>query len=155
MKNPCGKDLECHGALCSVSTEITQMLGRIKNLSPKNTLLVFPGAAPSRGLFANSSCYFSCWQLWESFYFRGRANSPVSRSFWLPRAHLLPAKTQLKQHCCQTECLQPQRPGLRLKPRSKAYLFSFSSESISIKNWTSEQWSSSLTWKIKWMDGKR
>lgn len=70
MENPCGKHLECCGALCSLSPELTQLMGRNKNLSPKNTLSAFPGAAPRRGLLACSCCSFSHWQLWESFYFR-------------------------------------------------------------------------------------
>lgn len=64
-------------------------MGRIKNLSPKNTLSAFPGSAPSRGLLANWFCYFSCWQLWERFYFSRRANMWISWSFCLPRAVLL------------------------------------------------------------------
>lgn len=69
MENPCGKDLECCGALFSLSPEITHLMGRNKNLSPKNTLSAFPGAAPGRSLLASSCCSFSCWQLSESFYF--------------------------------------------------------------------------------------
>lgn len=63
VEDPGGSNSVYGGALCSVSPGITQMMGRIKNLSPKNALSAFPGAAPSRGLFANSPCYFSCWQL--------------------------------------------------------------------------------------------
>lgn len=59
VEGPCGKNSVCvwggeGGDLGSVSPEIAQMMGGIKNISPKNTLSMFPGAAPTRALVASS-----------------------------------------------------------------------------------------------------
>ena len=97
---------------------------------------------------------FSCWQLWERFYFRGRVNSPVSQSLQLPRACLLPAETQLNQRCCWIECLQPQRLGLRLKPMSKTY-FCFFFFQVNPYLWRIGLVSSNpLVLHERWMDGR-
>lgn len=92
-------------------------------------------------------CYFSCWQLWERFYFRGRTNLPISRSFRLPRPSWSIAAAELR--------LQPPRPGLTPKPRSKACLVFSQVNPYLLRIRLVSSNPLVLHEKIKWMDGKR
>lgn len=82
--------IQCIVGLCALSHQkLLRWWGELKIYLPRTHYQRSQELPPSRGLFANSRCYFSCWQLWERFYFRERTNSPVPQSFRLPRSCLL------------------------------------------------------------------